>query len=134
MPPWGVSDNVTDPKCYKDRVDKAGMSWMPDYGTWPVQRSAYGNEDQPRATTSTFVGNFLTGTLRIEAEDFDTGGQGVVDNDIDMINQGGQYRVDEGVDIQSTSDNDSSYNIGCTSDGEWLEYSIYVPEPGFYNS
>jgi endoglucanase len=133
IPPSGVSDDVAIPEVYKDRVDRAGMSWAPDYGTWPAQRGVYGNGGQPRATTSTFVNNFLTGTLRIQAEDFDTGGQGVAYNDTDSANQGGQYRTGEGVDIQSTSDTGGGYNVGWMANGEWLEYSIYVPEPGFYN-
>jgi endoglucanase len=133
IPPWGVSDDVTVPEIYKDRVDRAGMSWVPDYGFWPVARGVYGNGGQPRATTSTFVGNFLTGTLRIQAEDFDTGGQGVAYNDTDSANQGGQYRTDESVDIETTSDTGGGYNVGWTADGEWLEYSIFVPEPGFYD-
>jgi len=133
IPPWGVSDDVTIPEIYKDRVDRSGMSWVPDFGTWPEQRGVYGNGGLPRATTSTFVSNFLTGTLRIQAEDFDIGGQDVVYNDTDTPNQGGQYRTDEAVDIETTSDTGGGYNVGWTVDGEWLEYSIYVPEPGFYN-
>lgn len=133
IPPSGVSDDVTIPEIYKNRVDRAGLSWTPDYGIWPAQRGAYENGGQPRATTRTFVNNFLTGTLRIEAEDFDTGGQGVACNDTDSVNQGGQYRTDQDVDIEATADSDGGYNVGWTAEGEWLEYSIFVPEPGFYN-
>lgn len=133
IPPWGVSDNVTTPEIYRDRVDRAGLSWLPDYGNWPEQRSAYGNGGKPRATTETFVNNFLTGTLRIQAEDFDTGGLGVAYNDMDTANQGGQYRPGEAVDILIASDTGGGYAVGWTEDGEWLEYSIYVPEPGFFN-
>lgn len=133
IPPSGVSDNVAIPEIYKNRVDRAGLSWVPDYGTWPAQRSAYGNGGLPRATTETFVNNFLTGTLRIQAEDFDIGGQGVAWSDTDTANQGGQYRPAEGVDIQATTDTGGGYNVGWTQAGEWLEYSIFVPEPGFFN-
>ena len=133
VPPWGVSDNVTEPECYKDRVDRAGMSWIPDYGTWPVARGAYNDDDLPWATTSTWIDNYLVGTLHIEAEDFDWGGQEVAYSDEDNNNQGGKYRHDEGVDIIDCNDNIQGYAIGWTDDEEWLEYSIYVPEPGFYN-
>jgi endoglucanase len=133
IPPSGVSDDVTVPAHYKDRVDRAGMSWASDYGTWPLPRGPYGNGGLPRATTSTFTNNFLTGTLRIQAEDFDTGGQGIAYNDTDTANQGGQYRTGEGVDIQTTTDTGGGYNVGWTANGEWLEYSIFVPEPGFFN-
>jgi hypothetical protein len=132
IPPWGVSDDVAIPEVYKDRVDRAGMSWVPDYGTWPEQRGVFGNGGQPRATTSTFVNNILTGTLRIEAEDFDTGGQGVAYTDTTGTNEGGYYRPDEAVDILIAGDTGGGYAVGWTEDGEWLEYSIYVPEPGCY--
>ena len=65
IPPWGVSDDVTIPEVYKDRVERAGMSWAPDYGTWPVQRGPYGNNGQPRATTSTFTNNFQIGRAHV---------------------------------------------------------------------
>jgi len=133
IPPWGVSDDVTVPESYKDRVDRAGMSWTPDYGTWPVARGAYSDDGLPWATTDTWIDNHLVGTLRIEAEDFDWGGQDVAYSDDDSDNWGGEYRPDEGVDITASSDTDRGYAVGWTVDGEWLEYSIYVPEPGFYD-
>ena len=133
VPPWGVSDNVTEPECYKDRVDRAGMSWIPDYGTWPVARGVYNDDNLPWATTSTWIDDYLVGTLHIEAEDFDWGGQDVAYNDEDSNNWGGKYRPNEGVDITDCNDNDQGYAVGWTVNDEWLEYSIYVPEPGFYN-
>jgi len=133
IPPWGVSDDVTVPESYKDCVDRAGMSWTPDYGTWPVARGAYSDDGLPWATTDTWIDNHLVGTLRIEAEDFDWGGQDVAYSDDDSDNWGGEYRPDEGVDITASSDTDRGYAVGWTVDGEWLEYSIYVPEPGFYD-
>ncbi|HOM76627.1 MAG TPA: carbohydrate-binding protein, partial [Anaerohalosphaeraceae bacterium] len=127
IPPWGVSDCITIPKVYKDRVDRSGLSWMPDYGIWPQIRSSYGSGGQPRSTTG------LSGTLRIQAEDFDIGGPGVAYDDMTMSNEGGQYRTAESVDIEVTSDSGGGYNIGWTMDGEWLEYTIFVTEAGYYN-
>lgn len=133
VPPSGVSDDVTQPEHYRNLVDMAGLSWVPDYGYWPVARGAYGNGGQPRNTTTNWVNTFLTGTLRIEAEDFDTGGEGVAYHDADALNNGGQYRPAEGVDIEATSDAGGGYDVGWTVAGEWLEYTIWVQEPGFYN-
>ena len=127
IPPWGVSDDITVPKIYKDRVERSGMSWTPDYGTFPQVRGPFGNGGQPRSTTG------LSGTLRIQAEDFDTGGQDITYNDTTPSNLGGQYRPGEGVDIEITSDPGGGYNIGSTADGEWLEYTIFVTEPGLHN-
>lgn len=48
-------------------------------------------------------------------------------------NMGWQYRND-GVDIEaSTGDYDYPYNIGWTSDGEWLKYSVKVSKEGIYS-
>jgi hypothetical protein len=68
---------------------------------------------------------------RIEAEDFDTGGEGVAYHDMDAINNGGQYRLSEGVDIQTTSDS-SGYKLGWTQAGEWLQYTVNVTAAGTY--
>ncbi|MGF1540380.1 MAG: carbohydrate-binding protein [Pleurocapsa sp.] len=69
---------------------------------------------------------------RIEAESFDLGGQGVAYYDLDPFNQGGQYRYNEGVDIEITTDEGGGYNVGWLEDGEWLEYTTKVTE-GTYN-
>jgi outer membrane biosynthesis protein TonB len=63
---------------------------------------------------------------RIEAEDFDLGGEGVAYHDSGSSNAGGDYRQ-TGVDIQETRDDSGSYNVGWIDDGEWLEYTVDVP-------
>lgn len=133
IPPAGVSDDVTRPEHYKDLVDRAGLSWTPDYGNWPIARGPYGSGGQPRHTTSDWTGDFLTGTVRIEAEDFDAGGQGVAVNDIDAANHGGQYRPADRVDIEATADTGGGFNVGWTGTGEWMEYTIWIEEPGYYD-
>jgi len=60
----------------------------------------------------------------IEAEHFDVGGPGVAFNDTTPANQGGDYRVFEGVDIEETQDADGNYNVGWMQNGEWLEYTV----------
>lgn len=69
---------------------------------------------------------------KIEAENFDTGGQGVAYNDATTVNSSGQYRTTEGVDIEGTSDTGGGFGIGFTSAGEWLEYTVNVPAAGTY--
>lgn len=66
----------------------------------------------------------------IEAENYDHGGQGVAYHDTESINHGGEYRTSEGVDIQSCSE--GGFNVGWTSAGEWLEYTVNVPTAGSY--
>ncbi len=68
---------------------------------------------------------------QIEFEDFDNGGQGIAYNDADASNNGNSYRTNEGVDIQAASE--GGFNIGWTSNGEWLEYTVNVPSAGDYD-
>lgn len=60
---------------------------------------------------------------RIEAEDYDLGGEGTAYHDTNDDNRGGAYRAD-GVDLQSTSDAGGGYNVGWINPGEWLEYTV----------
>ncbi|MBX3435322.1 MAG: carbohydrate-binding protein [Pirellulales bacterium] len=127
IPPTGVASDVSQPKNYRDLIELAGISWTPDYGVWPAARGPYGNSGLPRQTTG------LSGSLRIQAEDFDVGGEDVAYHDTDAANLGGAYCTGEGVDLQATSDAGGGYNVGWTNPGEWMEYTIWVQEPGFYN-
>ena len=63
---------------------------------------------------------------RIQAEDYTNY------SDSTGSNEGGQYRSD-GVDIETTSDAGGGYNVGWTTNGEWLEYTINVSTAGLYN-
>ncbi|MBW8002758.1 MAG: family 16 glycosylhydrolase [Planctomycetes bacterium] len=69
---------------------------------------------------------------KIEAEDFDTGGEGVAYHDTDGGNNGTQYRTSEDVDIENCSDTGGGYNVGWMDPGEWLEYTVDVAAAGDY--
>lgn len=133
VPPTGVSDEVTIPVHYANVVENSGLSWKPDYGNWPEVRGVYGNDEKPRKTTENFIGGFLTGTTHLEAEDFDWGGEGITYHDSNAANLGGEYRSNEAVDIQKTSDDGGGYNVCWTFKDEWLEYTISVQYPGYYD-
>lgn len=60
----------------------------------------------------------------VQAEDFDAGGEGSGYHDTTTENLGGQYRTDEAVDLEATSDVGGGYNVGWAADGEWLEYTL----------
>jgi beta-glucanase (GH16 family) len=64
---------------------------------------------------------------RIEAENYDLGGQGLAYNDQEPANQGGQYRPTEGVDIQARAG--GGFNVGWIRQGEWIEYTINHTSP-----
>ncbi|MEM9930511.1 MAG: cellulase family glycosylhydrolase [Bacteroidota bacterium] len=72
----------------------------------------------------------IPGTL--EVEDYDTGGEGVAYHDTDAANQGGGYRLDEGVDIGG-GPNGSGFVLGYVANGEWLEFTVNVAETGTYS-
>lgn len=71
----------------------------------------------------------LPGT--VECENYDHGGEGVAYHDCDSSNHGGEYRPLEGVDIQAASGSD--YNVGWMCNGEWLNYTVDVTQPGYYH-
>lgn len=68
----------------------------------------------------------------IEAEHYDTGGEGVAYHDLSSGNSGGQFRSD-GVDIEATTDTGTGYNVGWIQAGEWLEYTVNVTTGGSLN-
>jgi len=70
---------------------------------------------------------------KIEAEDFDIGGEGVAYHDVFPGNNGGQYRLSEDVDIENCHDTGGGYSVGWISQDEWLEYTVNVPTAGEYN-
>jgi hypothetical protein len=86
-------------------------------------RQTYGNNGNPWAISA-------SGTTRIEAENFDQGGEGVAYHDHDATNNGGGYR-NEGVDLEWASG--GSYNIGWFTAPEWVEYTVNVAAAGNYN-
>lgn len=60
---------------------------------------------------------------KVEAENYDEGGDGFAFSDSDDKNEGKEYRND-GVDIVDNKKGD--YAIGYTNAGEWLEYTVEV--------
>lgn len=65
----------------------------------------------------------------IEAEDYNTGGEGAAYHDNDVANNGGKYR-NEGVDVQVC--NEGGYNVGWTNTNEWIKYNVNVLAAGQY--
>jgi len=66
----------------------------------------------------------------VEAENFDNGGPGIAYFDCDTTNNGGDFRTNEAVDIETSNEN--GFNVGWICDGEWLEYSVDVATAGTY--
>ncbi|GAL84877.1 endoglucanase-like protein [Sporocytophaga myxococcoides] len=70
---------------------------------------------------------------RIEAEEYDFGGEGIAYHEANANGNEGKanLRIDE-VDIEATGDVDGKYNIGYILQGEWLEYTVNVTSTGVY--
>ncbi|MEN6342135.1 MAG: carbohydrate-binding protein [Methanospirillum sp.] len=65
---------------------------------------------------------------RIQAEDYNLGGEGVAYHDTTPGNEGGAYRHDD-VDIESAN---GITDVGWIRDGEYLTYTVNVTEAGNY--
>jgi endoglucanase len=89
-------------------------------------RTTYGNNGNPWAILS-------SGTTRIEAENYDLGGEGVAYHDTDAANQGGSMRTSEGVDLEATTDTGGGHNVGWIAAGEWIEFTVDVAAAGSYD-
>ncbi|AFZ34972.1 Carbohydrate binding family 6 [Stanieria cyanosphaera PCC 7437] len=93
-----------------------------DFGTNTV--TGIDTNVEPLLQQSSFneMSQMITNGARIEAESFSSY------YDLDPLNQGNQYRYDEGVDIEQTTDEGGGYNVGWLENGEWLEYTTNVTE------
>jgi hypothetical protein len=88
--------------------------------------------EQTTSSQSPYEGTAHTVPGRVQAENFDTGGEGVAYHD---TTNGSEYDTtyrDNDVDIRETQDESGNYNIGYFEDGEWLEYTI-DPDAGTYD-
>ncbi len=68
----------------------------------------------------------------INATDYDFGGEGLAYHDTEASNEGSGPREEEGVDTEY-SDNGTA-NVGWINTGEWLEYTIQVPQDEYYDA
>jgi N-acetylneuraminic acid mutarotase len=69
---------------------------------------------------------------KIEAEDFDNGGEAVAYHDntaADLGSMGNLYRATS-VDIQAGGSN--GYDVGYTNAGEWMKYTVNIAQAGTY--
>ena len=82
--------------------------------------------------TATTGSNRIALPGRIQAEDYNVGGEGVGYHDLSAGNTGGQYRTDN-VDIEATTDAGGGYNVGWIDAAEWLQYDVSVATAGTYN-
>ncbi len=71
---------------------------------------------------------------RIEAENFDEGGNYVGYFNLDATNQGNTtYRGNATVGVENTGDTGGGYDVGYTKEGEYLRYTVDIARGGLYN-
>jgi hypothetical protein len=87
--------------------------------------AAYAATDAPYGGTAAAV----PGT--VQAENYDTGGQGVAYNVTAVNGSGNSYRSD-GVDLEATTDTGGGYDLGWTGAGQWFKYTVNVATAGSY--
>jgi len=81
------------------------------------------------STSTPYSGTPVPLPGRVEAENFDNGGEGVAYHDIEAANNGGAYRS-TGVDIEAASV--GGYDVGWLATGEWMNYTVNVASAGTY--
>lgn len=109
----------------KVAIDSGNASFNLEYMSFSVP-AAYAGTPYTGTPVS------LPGT--IDAVNYDKGGEGVAYHDTDSTNDGGQYRLSEGVDIEKSTDAGIGYDVGWIESGEWLKYSVAVQASRAYTA
>ncbi|MEM6646154.1 MAG: endo-1,4-beta-xylanase [Bacteroidota bacterium] len=131
-----------------DANSTAFSETLPDYGTYRYRVFAFNGIDTSDSLMTTVTWTNTTGgvsyqaggapwvlsttdLVRIEAEDYNVGFDGIAYQDRDPDNTGGAYRTD-GVDIEATDDDSGAFQVTDIRPDEWLQYTVDVPEAGPY--
>ena len=83
------------------------------------------------AAEGPFGGTPATIPGTVQAENYDTGGQGVAYNVTSINGTDNGYRSD-GVDLEVTTDTGGGVNMGWTAAGQWFKYTVNVVTAGTY--
>jgi hypothetical protein len=94
-----------------------------------VQIGLAGNSTSPEAP---YGGTAAAIPGTVQAENYDTGGQGVAYNVTSVNGSANSYRSD-GVDLEATSDTGGGNDIGWTGTGQWFKYTVNVATAGTYS-
>jgi hypothetical protein len=90
-----------------------------------------GNSWQTGTVEGPFGGSPAAIPGTVQAENYDTGGQGVAYNVTSVNGTANSYRPD-GVDLETTADTGGGDNVGWTSGGQWFRYTVNVATAGTY--
>jgi O-glycosyl hydrolase len=112
-------------------------------GTYPITITGRQGTRDAASTVNFTVGGQETPYLGapatipglIQAENFDNGANYVGYFNLDTTDQGSapNYRPGTTVGVEQTGDIGGGYDVGFTSEGEYLRYTVNVTQPGIYN-
>ena len=109
------------------------FTWTPSSTQAGSYTITFRASDGSLITSSTAVVNVsFTIPGRIQAEDYNTGGEGIGTHDLTSGNTGAAYRADN-VDIEASTDIGGGHLVGWTDAGEWLSYNVNVASSGLYS-
>jgi hypothetical protein len=110
------------------RVDQDSNGWNLHYMTFA---STGGGGTPPPSGEAPYGGTAAAVPGTVQAENYDTGGQGVAYNVTAVNGSANSYRSD-GVDLEATTDSGGGYDIGWTATGQWFKYTVNVATAGTY--
>lgn len=85
----------------------------------------------PSGSPTPYSGTPVNLPGKVEAENYDRGGEGVAYHDTTAGNSSGVYRSDD-VDLQTTTDTGGGYKVKSAVASEWLKYTVNVQTAGTY--
>ena len=107
-----------------------------DSGGWNINFLAFGLNSSgggtpPPSGEAPYGGTAAAVPGTVQAENYDTGGQGVAYNVTSVNGSANSYRSD-GVDLEATTDTGGGYDLGWTAAGQWFKYTVNVATAGTY--
>ena len=109
-------------------VDQDSNGWNLHYMTFA---SPGGGGTPPPTGEAPYGGTAAAVPGTVQAENYDTGGQGVAYNVTAVNGSANSYRSD-GVDLEATTDTGGGYDLGWTAAGQWFKYTVNVATAGTY--
>jgi hypothetical protein len=99
-----------------------------DNSNWNIDSAAFASAAPAEAP---FGGTAAAIPGTVQAENYDTGGQGVGYSVSAVNGTGNSYRTD-GIDIEVTSDTGAGDDLGWTASGQWFRYMVNASMAGTY--
>jgi hypothetical protein len=110
-------------------VDQDHAGWNINFLAFGLNTSGGGTP--PPAGEAPFGGTAAAVPGTVQAENYDTGGQGLAYNVAAVNGSANGYRSD-GVDLEAATDAGGGDDLGWTAAGQWFKYTVNVATAGTY--